>query len=101
MSVLGWKLYFLSAGQMEFCDLFLLSCGSEVWSDKRTIMITPGLSSDEVAARLQASGIIEDTDMFLLKLAERGLQRKLQIGIYSFNEPPDLDALIDLITSGS
>jgi len=61
--------------------------------------IQPGEIPDVVAERLAASGRIDDSDLFLDRLSERGTDTRLQVGTFTIQAGSSLDEVIDALTT--
>lgn len=70
----------------------------DVQPETTVLEITYGMTSIDVAELLEELKLIEARDMFEETMAQRGLNRRIQIGTYEFTESPELNELIDLIT---
>ena len=62
------------------------------------VEIPEGLTSDEIGELLLAAGLLDDLEAYRNEMARRGLTVKIRNGIYTFDNKPELAALIDRIT---
>nr|PZN42847.1 MAG: hypothetical protein DIU70_04600 [Bacillota bacterium] len=60
-----------------------------------TVVIDPGMTAPQIAARLREKGLIADEAAFLARLAERGMDTRLQAGTFQIPAGVSLDQVID------
>ncbi|MCG0239525.1 MAG: endolytic transglycosylase MltG [Firmicutes bacterium] len=60
-----------------------------------TVVIDPGMTAPQIAARLREKGLIADEAAFLARLAERGMDTRLQAGTFQIPVGAGLDQVID------
>lgn len=62
------------------------------------LMIEAGLTSMDVSRLLEQLSLVDDQDTFEQMLVERQLTTRIQMGTYVFDEKPDPEELIAIIT---
>ena len=67
--------------------------------EKRTFVITPGMSSEKVGEILSDLRLIENKEQFMQLMSERGLHKKIRTGTYTFTGSPTVDEIIERITT--
>jgi UPF0755 protein len=68
--------------------------------EARTLVITPGTSTQGIARKLEAAGVIRSAFMFRLLARLRGDAQELQSGEYSFSEPAKLSQVMQRLRHG-
>lgn len=63
-----------------------------------TIQIVNGMGSKEVKDMLVASGLISKDSPFAKIVAERKLEKRIHIGMYTFEGQPSVEAIIEKMT---
>lgn len=61
--------------------------------------ISPGELPDAVATRLAESGLVDDSNTFLGRMIERGVDTRLRTGTFTIQTGSSLDEVIDVLTT--
>jgi cell division protein YceG involved in septum cleavage len=67
--------------------------------EKRSFVITPGMSSEKVGEILAGLELIENEEQFMQLMNERKLHKKIRTGTYTFSGNPSADEIIERITT--
>jgi len=69
--------------------------------DLKAFIVDSGSSAYSIGQNLETQGFVEDSDVFVNRLIERGLDTKLFAGTFKISPSDELDVIIDILTGKS